>query len=50
MSLGAVTPSSGGSNGGYSVTIDGEGFPTDAELIDVMLCGVDTTITSLTNT
>ena len=43
-------PASGGNNGGAIITIDGHGFPSNSADANIVLCGVNATIVSITNT
>lgn len=49
LTLSSLNPASGGTNGGYPVEISGSGFPTDASLLSVSLCGSDAQIVSVSS-
>ena len=50
LSITAVTQSSGGTNGGYEITLSGHGFPSSAVGANITLCGVRVEITQISNT
>ena len=51
LSLTSSSPSSGGSNGGYSAVISGNGFPSDKSEVSITVCsGKIVEIVSITNT
>jgi hypothetical protein len=45
-----LTVSTGGTNGGYVITIAGNGFPTDASKISITLCSAAATIKTTSST
>ena len=49
--LAQATPSTGQTNGGYQVVLEGNGFPSDASLVSVTICsGLKAQVVSITNT
>ncbi len=48
--INSVGPSTGGSNGGYEITLSGSGFPTDSTMTTINLCGVNAQILSISST
>lgn len=45
-----VNSSTGGTNGGYEISLEGNGFPFVKEDAKITLCGVQATITYISNT
>jgi hypothetical protein len=48
--LSSLSISSGGTNGGYNLVINGKGFPFDSTQATVTMCGATALITSISNT
>ncbi len=48
--LTSLSSLSGGTNGGYTLTINGKGFPSDRSSPVITLCGVKAIITQISNT
>ena len=49
LALNSISPSNGGTNGGYLATISGEGFPLDMSDVTITICGQNPEIFSLSN-
>lgn len=49
LTLTSLSMTSGGSNGGYVITLQGTGFPTNIASATITICGQQATIQSLTN-
>lgn len=47
--LTSLSITSGGTNGGYALTLTGKGFPTNLQSATVNICGQQATITSINN-
>lgn len=48
--INSVGPNTGGSNGGYEITISGNGFPADSTNTNINICGVNAQIVSISST
>lgn len=48
--LSSLSSTSGGTNGGYTLTINGKGFPSDVKAPTITLCGVQAIVTQISNT
>lgn len=49
LTLTSLNFTSGGSNGGYSLLLTGTGFPVNIKDANITLCGIPTTIVSISN-
>ena len=49
LSLNSINPNAEGVNGGYEITLTGEGFPLNKEEATLEICGVKPTIIETTN-
>mgnify|MGYP002078389224 CR=1 FL=1 len=50
LSINNVDASSGGMNGGYIISLVGNGYPNDASLVSISMCGVNVTVNYISNT
>lgn len=49
LTLDRLNFTSGGTNGGYTLLLEGKGFPLDLKDVTVSICGVEATVTSISN-
>lgn len=49
LATSSLSPSTGGNNGGYLITLAGTGFPLDKTLVTVSVCGSNAVIHSINN-
>lgn len=47
LTINSVTPNSGGTNGGYVISLIGNGYPSDPLEANITLCGSQVTITHI---
>ena len=45
----SLSVATGGNNGGYLITVFGQGFPLDKTKMTISVCGAQATITTITN-
>ena len=50
LALDSVSPNTGADNGGYTATLNGNGFPSNIADVQISICSKKTTINSISNT